>query len=429
MARKLAREVDSPDCPINAIVSVLRLREGWDVQNVTVVAGLRPYTAKANILPEQAIGRGLRLMFRGEGNGYQERVDIIGNKKFIEYVDRLEQLEDLQLETADVKDKLRIDTIQPVIPVKIAYDLALPKLSPILVRKKSLAEEIESLDVARFRFSPDPLPKKPSAEDIKTFKYTAFDAVTMEELFEREYQIQQAQTPQEIVAYYARLIASVVKLPSQFIHLGPKVWEFFETRAFGTKVHMYDPVIMQAMNHKIAAYVVTSVFANMLREKIVEQREPELEGEPRKLSQLEPYPYSRPVHLARKCGLNMVPCNNEFEKEFSIFLDGAFDVAAFSSLPQQFGFSIAYTDNRANLRYYYPDFVLQTTAGEMWLIETKGQENIDVQHKDRAAELWCENATRLTGQTWRYVKVPQKEYQRLQPTEFSELQVSCSQLV
>jgi hypothetical protein len=34
------------------------LREGWDVQNVTVVVGLRPYTAKANILPEQTIGRG-----------------------------------------------------------------------------------------------------------------------------------------------------------------------------------------------------------------------------------------------------------------------------------------------------------------------------------------------------------------------------------
>jgi hypothetical protein len=32
------------------------LREGWDVQNVTVVVGLRPYTAKANILPEQTIG-------------------------------------------------------------------------------------------------------------------------------------------------------------------------------------------------------------------------------------------------------------------------------------------------------------------------------------------------------------------------------------
>ncbi len=60
-ARKLAREVDRADCPTNAIVSVLMLREGWDVQSVTVVVGLRPYTASANILPEQAIGRGLRL--------------------------------------------------------------------------------------------------------------------------------------------------------------------------------------------------------------------------------------------------------------------------------------------------------------------------------------------------------------------------------
>ena len=43
------------------------LREGWDVQSVTVIVGLRPYTAKANILPEQTVGRGLRLMFRGTG--------------------------------------------------------------------------------------------------------------------------------------------------------------------------------------------------------------------------------------------------------------------------------------------------------------------------------------------------------------------------
>ena len=47
---------------IKAIVSVMMLREGWDVRNVTVVLGLRPFTAKAEILPEQVIGRGLRLM-------------------------------------------------------------------------------------------------------------------------------------------------------------------------------------------------------------------------------------------------------------------------------------------------------------------------------------------------------------------------------
>ena len=95
-ARTAVRGVDDPLNPIHAIVSVLMLREGWDVQNVTVVVGLRPYTAKANILPEQAIGRGLRLMFRDLTTDYTERVDIIGNQKFLEFVDDLEKLEELQ---------------------------------------------------------------------------------------------------------------------------------------------------------------------------------------------------------------------------------------------------------------------------------------------------------------------------------------------
>jgi type III restriction enzyme len=118
-----------------------------------------------------------------------------------------------------------------------------------------------------------------------------------------------------------------------------------------------------------------------------------------------------------------VPCDNEFELEFAKFLEDAPDVAAFAKLPQQFGFSIEYTDNNANLRYYYPDFVVKTGSGEMWLVETKGQESIEVRFKDRAASFWCENASLLTGQLWRYVKVPQKEYQNLQPFEFSDLEL------
>ncbi len=418
-ARKLAREVDRPDCPTNAIVSVLMLREGWDVQNVTVVVGLRPYTASANILPEQAIGRGLRLMFRGQG--YTERVDIIGNKKFLEFVDDLEKLEDLQLDTFEIgKDKLKILSIKPV-PEKVAYDLALPRLTPILVRKKTIAEEIEALDVMRFCFSPNPLPRKPTEADIKKFPYEAYDIITREKLFEREYTIQDAQQPGEIVSYYAKLIASSLKLPGQFSALFPKVWNFFEHRAFGGTVDMYSTPIIQAMNHRIAAYVVFDLFTRTLRDQIIEQLEPTIEGENRHLSSLEPFAYSRVVLEASKCILNYVPCDNDFEYTFARFLENAKDVEAFSKLPQQFGFSIEYTDNNANLRYYYPDFVVKTETGEMWLVETKGQESVEVAFKDRAARLWCENASTLTGERWSYVKVPQKEYNRLQPVEFYDL--------
>ncbi len=64
LARRAAREVDEPDSPIRAIVSVLMLREGWDVRNVCVIVTLRPLSAANRILPEQALGRGLRRMTR-----------------------------------------------------------------------------------------------------------------------------------------------------------------------------------------------------------------------------------------------------------------------------------------------------------------------------------------------------------------------------
>jgi hypothetical protein len=49
-------------------------------------------------------------------------------------------------------------------------------------------------------------------------------------------------------------------------------------------------------------------------------------------------------------------------------------------------------------------------------------EDIHVANKDRAAALWCENATRLTGRPWSYLKVLQEEYNRLdQPERFAEI--------
>ncbi len=89
--------------------------------------------------------------------------------------------------------------------------------------------------------------------------------------------------------------------------------------------------------------------------------------------------------------------------------------------PEQFGFSIEYTDSVGNLRYYEPDFMAVLTDGTHYLIETKGREDPDVSHKDRAARLWCENAALLTRTDWAYLKVLQAEFEKLLPTEFSDL--------
>ncbi len=345
-ARQVARSVDDEKSPMNCIVSVVMLREGWDVQSVTVIVGLRPYTAKANILPEQTVGRGLRLMFRDTGAGYVERVDVIGNKRFIDFVEQLEREEDLQLDTFEIgKDKVVVVTIMPE-PEKADKDIAVPELTPILTRKKTLAEEIAALNVLSFKCPP--LPRKETDQEAQDFRYEGYDLVTLQKVVEREYTIPAPQTASEVIGYYARRIAKEVKLPSQFAALVPKVREFLERKAFGKPVDLETKEMVMAISSNVCAYVTIKTFVQALRDVIVEELEPQLLNAGRRLSETTPFPWSRPTVHAAKCVFNLVPCDNQFEKEFAKFPEDCDDVVRFTKLPERFGFAIEYTDNAGN---------------------------------------------------------------------------------
>jgi len=419
-ARKAAREVDLPASPVNAIVSVLMLREGWDVQNVTVIVGLRPYSSKANILPEQTLGRGLRLMFRGAGTGYQERVDVIGTAKFMELVEQLEKDEDFKLDAFELgKDHLEIRTIRPD-PAKLDRDIAIPVLTPILVRKKTLGEEIAALDVTGFPRLPDGI--TPGSSEEKTFTYEGYDVISMEKIFEREYRIPEPQSVHEVIGYYARKIATEIKLPSQFAALAPRVKEYFARHAFGREVDLEDRALIGPVSSNVAQYITLNAFGKALRALVVEEQQPQVTAA-RRLGETPPFPWSRPVQAAAKTVFNLAACDNDFEKRFAKFLQDAGDVEAFAKLPAQFGFVIEYTDSRGSLRFYEPDFVALLADGSRYLVETKGREDPDVAFKDKAARLWCENATALTEHSWSYLKVPQSEFEKLRPELFAELEV------
>lgn len=419
-ARRLAREVDRPESPVNAIISVLMLREGWDVQNVTVVVGLRPFSSKANILPEQTIGRGLRRMFRDAGADYVERLDVIGNRGFIAFVEQLEKDEGTQLDTFIVgKEPLHIVTVFAE-DAKRDMDIAIPTLSPSLARKRSLAEEIAALDVTKFQ-API-LPMKPGDEAAQQFHYEGHDILTLEVIIERDYTIPAPQTAQEVLSYYARRIAQDLKLPSQFAVLVPKVREFLERRAFGKSVDIESNEMVKTISSNVAQYVTVKTFVQALRSHIVEERTPELLHAGRKLSETQPFPFSRTTLAALKTVFNLVAVENDFEHRFAKFLEAADDVERFAKLPSRFGFAIEYMDSASNLRYYEPDFVAVLADGTHYVVETKGREDTDVAFKDRAALLWCENATVLTGTPWRFLKVPQKEFEKLEPSDFADLE-------
>jgi type III restriction enzyme len=353
-------------------------------------------------------------------DGYQERVDIIGNKAFMEFVEDLEKLEDLKFETFQIgKDKLKILTVQPE-EKKAVYDIGIPDISPLLSRKKSLAEEIVAIDVMKFNINKLPLKGK-EITDTKKFIYEGRDILTDEKLLEREYTIPQAQTAEEVIGYYARRITQNIKLPSQFAVLAPKVRDFFEHKAFGQTVELNDPNVIKAISSNIASYVVIKEFEKALRELVVEQKEPQLLSANRFLSTTPPFPTSKKVLEAKKTIFNYTPCDNDYEYEFAKFLDKSEDIVSFAKLPEQFGFCIQYTDTLANIRNYFPDFIALHEDGSRWIIETKGREDVEVKLKDNAAINWCNTATELTKEKWNYLKVLQKEYEALHPDNFEEL--------
>jgi hypothetical protein len=203
----------------------------------------------------------------------------------------------------------------------------------------------------------------------------------------------------------------------------PKVREFLETKAFGGRVSLDTPEMVKAISSNVAQYVTVKTFVQELRQVVVEELQPQLLDAGRPLSQTPRFPWSRPTLPATKTVFNLVPCDNQFEKEFARFLENADDVERFAKLPEPFGFAIEYTDAVGNLRYYEPDFIAVTTDEMRYLIETKGLEDVNVANKDRAARLWCENAIGLTGTPWTYLKVRQGEYESLQPAQFADLLV------
>lgn len=138
-AREAARDIDLPKNKVKVIVSVMMLREGWDVRNVSVVLGLRPFTSKAQILPEQAVGRGLRLM-RGISPDRTQTLEVMGTRAFEDFIRQLET-EGLGIRTVTKPPAppIRIEPVQE----KIEYDITIPLTSPVYVHDY---KKLSSLD-------------------------------------------------------------------------------------------------------------------------------------------------------------------------------------------------------------------------------------------------------------------------------------------
>ena len=97
--QKLLENIDLPGSPVLAVVSVNKLKEGWDVKNIAVVVTLRAMASE--VLTQQTMGRGLRLPFGKYTRVWQiDQLDIISHQSFQELLASENVLRQFGLEEA-----------------------------------------------------------------------------------------------------------------------------------------------------------------------------------------------------------------------------------------------------------------------------------------------------------------------------------------
>jgi type III restriction enzyme len=84
------------------------------------------------------------------------------------------------------------------------------------------------------------------------------------------------------------------------------------------------------------------------------------------------------------------------EAELS-FLDGCEDIVSFVKNSRSTVFRIEYRNADGGICNYIPDFIVKRSEAEIWIIETKGREDLDDPPKWERLQQWCADATAHDG--------------------------------
>jgi type III restriction enzyme len=429
-ARIAANEIDKPNNKIRAIVSVMILKEGWDVRNVTVVLGLRPFDTA--ILPQQVIGRGLRLMDRTAiGPDRTQTLEVLGTKNLLQTLK-----DNLESEGVGVGDT----GTPPAPPITVAptkersaHDIWIPLTKPSLIHN---IQKLADVDVLKI----DSILEDADLSEVYRIELQMHFGTTQTHVGMAVVNLG-SKPIHETLAYLTNRVADMAKLGGRFAELYPLVKTYVENRCFGRTVSI-DAETDEGK--KVAEYLtrqdiresVAKRLAHRLATLLVDKRALEFEKANFKLSATKPFTWRRNLSAGplscTKTVFNYVATYNDFERRFAVFLDNAKDVKRFAALgtteqgDSNTAFRVDYLKPTGAIGFYYPDWVAvqQTAEGETtWIIETKGRifDAEQVKAKDDAITDWCERIGKETGTKWAYIRINQSTFEGNPCSYFSEL--------
>jgi len=387
--RKAADDVDKDDSPHRAICSVLMLREGWDVRNVTTIVGLRPFNADSKILPEQAIGRGLRKMFSLD---VHETLSVIGTPAFIEFVESL-RTEGVEFQYSPMgagkrgKNPIIIE-VDKENPNKNldALDIPIPQMSPRIYRE---FKNLEDLDIAQFVFEKVTI-KSFSPDELKEIVFKDIDdRVSHTTVFSDTHA-----DHRNVISYFTQAILKESRLVSGFHILYPKVESFIKYHLFGTEVELEDVQTIRNLSEAQPKAIIYRVFKEAINKLTVSDRGTAEIKNYISLKTVRPKVTDEQKFLIPKKSIfNKVIGDNDFELEFAAFCENRFsDVLAYAKNTMGDGgvnFKIEYQAEDGNIKEYFPDFFVKNNPNAIYIVETKGREDLNDLRKIRRLVQWC----------------------------------------
>lgn len=425
LLRKQSNEIDSWESSYKVIVSVMMLKEGWDVKNVTTIVGLRPFASDSKILPEQTLGRGLRRMYFGRDD-INEYVSVIGTPAFMDFV------ESIKGEGVILEKRLMGNGTKPVSPMVVEVDkenvnkdiekldIELPVMTPRIQREyKNLGE----LNVSSF--GNKKVTVKSFSEEEKreiVFKDVVAEAVhhttTLTGDVDPNYQ--------SVVGFFAQAIMREMRLFGCYDVLFGKVKDFIANHMFEHPVDLTDLNTLRNLSEVEYTKLIKDSFKKHINElTVLDKGDTEIKNYI-KVSEARPFVVSdKSFLIPKKSVFNKIVGDSDFELEFSSFLENCSDVISFAKNFQNKEASalrIEYKNSDGFIATYYPDFFVKLADNQVFIVETKGREEEDDKLKFERLRNWCKDVNeRQTRVTYSALYVEQNVYENNRVKNFDEL--------
>lgn len=452
--KKKLFDIDRYKSP-KVVISVLMLREGFDVNNICVLVPLR--SSQAPILLEQLVGRGLRLMWRESDyidikredrlrvlknhqppRTYIDTLSIVEHPAFIKFYD---DLQDQGLVAVDEGDVGAGGATGDILTVGLREDYGMYDFQWPVILHDSIDEfedaEIDLDDLEPFTMYPLPLLRKFLAKEGETFvsqesltkttfgkyKVTAnlFNASGYNEYLQKllrvvtlrfencrrqgfpTIQINGAQTVQVMDWYIREKLFSAPFNPFQ-----GNDWKILLAKDGIVTKHIVEQfaVAIYKMQNRLTTINAEVSHTDFSSLRAIKMRES----------------YSMEVQKCIYPRLGYPSHGGGLEKAFIEFLDRDAEVERFLKINEN-GHSFAiifYVRKDGLMATYHLDFIV-ATADKVYLIETKGDDKVDdvnVRQKQTATVEWIKKINALEpgdrmNRTWEYVLVGESVFYSL----------------